>query len=91
MSVQGEINRLTGAKSAIAAAIAGKGVDVPDGTRLDGMASLIAGIDISIPIASAETLGGVKVGDGLSVDSNGLLSNAYSFTISNGILAITGP
>ena len=45
MSIQGEITRLETAKSAIAAAIAGKGVTVPDGTMLDGMADLIAGIE----------------------------------------------
>ena len=45
MSIQSEITRLETAKSAIAAAIAGKGVTVPDGTMLDGMASLIAGIE----------------------------------------------
>lgn len=45
MSIQSEITRLEAAKSAIAAAIAGKGVTVPDGTMLDGMAALIAGIE----------------------------------------------
>lgn len=91
MSVQSEITRLADAKSAIATAIAGKGVTVPDGTKLDGMAALVEEIDTSVPVASADTLGGVKVGAGLNVDANGLLSNAYSFTLSNGTLAITGP
>ena len=45
MSIQSEITRLESAKSAIAAAIAGKGVTVPDATLLDGMAALIAGIE----------------------------------------------
>lgn len=44
MSVQSEITRLADAKSAIATAIAGKGVTVPDGTKLDGMAALIGSI-----------------------------------------------
>lgn len=44
MSIQSEITRLESAKSAIAAAIAGKGVTVPDGTLLDGMAALIDAI-----------------------------------------------
>lgn len=44
MSIQSEITRLESAKSAIAAAIAGKGVAVPDGTLLDGMAALIEAI-----------------------------------------------
>ena len=46
MSIATEVSRLKNAKSAIAAAIAGKGVTVPDGTMLDGMAELIAGIEV---------------------------------------------
>ena len=45
MSIATEISRLKSAKSAIAAAIAGKGVTVPDGTLLDGMAALINSIE----------------------------------------------
>ena len=44
MSVQGEITRLETAKSDIAAAISAKGVAVPDGTKLDGLAALIESI-----------------------------------------------
>ena len=45
MSVQSEITRLENAKAAIKAAIEGKGVTVPDGTLLDGMAALIESIE----------------------------------------------
>lgn len=45
MSIQSEITRIETAKSAIAAAIAGKGVTVPDGTMLDGMAALVESIE----------------------------------------------
>ena len=45
MSVQSEITRLENAKSAIKAAIEGKGVTVPEATLLDGMASLIESIE----------------------------------------------
>lgn len=45
MSIQTELTRLTNAKSSIKAAIEGKGVTVPDGTLLDGMASLIESIE----------------------------------------------
>ena len=45
MSVQSEITRIESAKTAIATAIEGKGVTVPDGTLLDGMASLIESIE----------------------------------------------
>lgn len=45
MSIQTELTRITNAKAAIKAAIEGKGVTVPDGTLLDGMASLIDSIE----------------------------------------------
>lgn len=45
MSVQSEITRLQNAKAAIKTAVEGKGVTVPDGTLLDGMASLIESIE----------------------------------------------
>ena len=45
MSVQTEITRIESAKTAIATAIEGKGVTVPNGTLIDGMASLIESIE----------------------------------------------
>ena len=45
MSVQTQIDRLASAKAAIKAAIEGKGVTVPDGTLLDGIAALIDSIE----------------------------------------------
>lgn len=45
MSIQTELTRLTNAKAAIKAAIEGKGVTVPSGTLLDGMAALIDAIE----------------------------------------------
>ena len=45
MSIQTELSRIINAKAAIKAAIESKGVTVPDGTKLDGMASLIASIE----------------------------------------------
>lgn len=45
MSIQTDLTRIKNAKAAIKAAIEGKGVSVPDGTLLDGMASLIEGIE----------------------------------------------
>ena len=44
MSIQTELTRITNAKAAIKTAVEGKGVTVPDGTLLDGMASLIESI-----------------------------------------------
>ena len=45
MSIQTELTRITNAKTAIKAAIEGKGVTVPAGTLLDGIASLIESIE----------------------------------------------
>lgn len=45
MSIQTELTRIKNAKAAIKAAIEGKGVTVPDGTLLDGMAALIDSIE----------------------------------------------
>ena len=44
MSVQTEITRIESAKAAIATAIEGKGVTVPEGTKLDGLAALVEAI-----------------------------------------------
>lgn len=45
MSIQTDLTRIKNAKSAIKAAIEGKGVTVPDATLLDGMAALIESIE----------------------------------------------
>ena len=45
MSIQTDLTRIKNAKAAIKAAIEGKGVSVPDGTLLDGMAALIESIE----------------------------------------------
>ena len=45
MSIQTELTRIINAKTAIKAAIEGKGVAVPDATLLDGMAALIESIE----------------------------------------------
>lgn len=45
MSIQTELARIANAKAAVKAAIEGKGVTVPEGTKLDGMAPLIESIE----------------------------------------------
>ena len=44
MSISSEITRISNAKAAIAESIANKGVTVPSGTKIDGMAALIDSI-----------------------------------------------
>lgn len=73
MSIQTELTRITNAKAAIKAAIEGKGVTVPDGTLLDGMASLIDSIEAGG--------GGAKVAQG----SFTLTSDSKSYTIHHGL------
>ena len=46
MSTQTELTRIANAKAAVKAAIEGKGVTVPEGTKLDGMAALVEAIEV---------------------------------------------
>ena len=46
MSIQTELTRITNAKAAIKTAIEGKGVTVPDGTKLDALAALVESIEV---------------------------------------------
>lgn len=87
MSVQSEITRLTNAKTSIATAIEGKGVTVPTGTKLDGLAALVESIE-----AGGGTIGGKKFISGeitfsetptsaitISHDNLGFLSQPFVF------------
>ena len=62
MSISSEITRISNAKTAIAESIANKGVTVPSGTKIDGMATLIDSI---------QTGGAVQPSKALTVTSNG--------------------
>lgn len=74
MSVQNEITRLADAKAAIAAAIADKGVTVPDGTLLDGLAALI---------------GDIETGGGLPAGVSQMVSGLYTPTESATNFSVT--
>ena len=58
MSISSEISRISGAKSAIGTAISGKGVTVPSGTKLDGMATLIGQISTGTDTSDANAVAG---------------------------------
>ena len=62
MSTANEITRLGNAKAAIAAAITEKGVTVPTGTKLDGMAALIGQIETGGGEVKLETWNGRVIG-----------------------------
>ena len=66
MSVQSEITRLANAKTALATAIEGKGVTVPEGTKLDGMAALVEAISAG---ASDIVVGSFTLTEGLTTSS----------------------
>ena len=58
MSIQTELTRITNAKAAVKAAIEGKGVTVPEGTLLDGMAPLIESIEAGGGVDGFQTVSG---------------------------------
>ena len=95
MSIQTELTRLTNAKAAIQTAIEGKGVTVPSGTLLDGMAALIESIETggggnSIKIDSgtftpAENVSTYKVTPNIQIDNvviQALMPNIDGFGLS---------
>ena len=84
MSIQTELTRLTNAKAAIQAAIEGKGVTVPDGTLLDGMAALIDAIEA----------GGGNVKDFTFIEYNGTntkTSIRFPCNFIPNVVVVTGP
>ena len=70
MSVQTELTRITNAKAAVKAAIDGKGVTVPEGTKLDGMAALVEAISAGG--------GGVVTGSFTQAETVNIYSKVFS-------------
>lgn len=70
MSVQTQIDRIEAAKEAIATAITGKGVTVPDGTLIDGMAALIDGIETGGGGGTSVAYGTFNLADTFTVSTN---------------------
>lgn len=90
MSVQSEITRIESAKTAIATAIEGKGVTVPEGTKLDGLAALVESIEVgSGGVSGFQTASGIitLAEDTNTLDISALLgftplpSKAWSFSV----------
>lgn len=88
MSVQTEINRISSAKSAISTAIANKGVTVPSGTKIDGMATLIGQISSGTNTSDATMTSGAQMLSGVTAYSKG---SKYTGTIQtyNGTVVVT--
>ena len=72
MDIQTELTRITNAKAAVKAAIEGKGVTVPDGTLLDGMAVLIDSIETG---GGAENLFGTYFETGSIIPASDITSD----------------
>ena len=79
MSIQTELTRIINAKAAIKTAVEGKGVTVPDGTLLDGMAALIESIEA----------GGGGGGTGYNFDGNPRWVSTGEFTASETVSVST--
>ena len=79
MSIQTELTRITNAKAAVKAAIEGKGVTVPEGTKLDGLAALVESIEVgSGGVSGFQTASGIIT---LAEDTNTLdISALLGFT-----------
>lgn len=78
MSVQTEITRIAGAVSDALAAVADKGVTVPDGTKVDGLAALIASIE-------AGGGGGIELPTGYKVSTGSYTPNTEGTNVTHSI------
>lgn len=80
MSISSEITRISNAKTAIAESIANKGVTVPSGTKIDGMATLIDSIQTGGGGDTSETW---VLNESLSIIRNTFVDAQIQF-VSNG-------
>ena len=76
MSISSEITRISNAKTEIAESIANKGVTVPSGTKIDGMAALIDSIQTGG--GGGETPASAKWDDVTFIDYDGSVLYSYS-------------
>lgn len=93
MSISSEITRISNAKTAIAESIANKGVTVPSGTKIDGMATLIDSIqtggggDTSETWVLNESLNLINLSVSINFVSNN--TSFIKFEVFNGQRSIT--
>ena len=86
MSMQSELTSITNAKAAIKTAIEGKGVTVPDGTLLDGMAVLIDSIEAG---GGAENLFGTYFETGSIIPASDITTD-YTIQFQRSFSSIKG-
>ena len=86
MSIQTELTRITNAKAAIKTAVEGKGVTVPDGTLLDGMAALIESIEAG---GGEETLFGAYFETGSIIPASDITTD-YTIKFQKNFSSVVG-
>ena len=69
---------------------ADKAIAISAGTGLSGGGDLSANRTLSLNTASATALGGIKVGNRLSIDANGVLSATYTYTLPTASATVLG-
>lgn len=69
---------------------ADKTITISAGTGLSGGGDLSANRTLSLNTASATALGGIKVGNRLSIDANGVLSATYTYTLPTASATVLG-
>lgn len=86
MSIQTEITRITEAKMNISAAISAKGVEIPAGTKIDGLAALIASILTQKP-EQAKTVSPALTQQVVAPDAGKALSSVTVEALTKDVLA----
>ena len=81
MSVQTQIDRISGAVQSALAALAEKGVTVPSGTKVDGLAALIAAIESG---GGGGSGGGIEVGT-ITLAARTSITNSSQITIDHNL------
>lgn len=65
-------------------------ITISAGTGLSGGGNLTANRTLSLKVATTTTLGGIMVGDRLSIDANGVLSATYTYTLPTASASVLG-
>ncbi len=67
-----------------------KAITISAGTGLTGGGNLTSDRTISLKVATTTTLGGIKVGDRLSIDADGVLDATYTYTLPTASSSVLG-
>lgn len=67
-----------------------KAITISAGTGLTGGGNLTSDRTISLKVATTATLGGIKVGDRLSIDADGVLDATYTYTLPTASSSVLG-